>query len=82
MEILLEQLRELWSERRRVVWVALGVAWGTLSLTLLIAFGSSFVSATHGTIDNFGKDLLRVGGGGDHDSPRRTALGPPHPLAS
>ncbi|MHC4379506.1 MAG: ABC transporter permease [Planctomycetota bacterium] len=63
MELLLEQVRELWSERRRVVWVALGVAWGTLSLTLLLAFGSSFVTATHGTIDNFGKHLLRIGGG-------------------
>jgi putative ABC transport system permease protein len=63
MDSLLEQLRELWAERRRVGLVALGVAWGTLSLTLLVAFGNSFVVATNQTIKNFGVDLLRVGGG-------------------
>lgn len=63
MGFLREQLRELWSERRRVFWVALGVAWGTMSLTLLVAFGNSFVVATHQTINNFGEDLIRISGG-------------------
>lgn len=63
MDAFAEQLRELWSERRRVFWVALGVAWGTLSLTMLVAFGSSFVSATHQTINNFGENLVRFGSG-------------------
>ena len=63
MEGVLERLRELWAERRRLLWVALGVAWGTLSLTLLVAFGNSFVAATHGTMDHFGRDLLRISGG-------------------
>lgn len=63
MDLLWEQLRELWAERGRVGLVALGVAWGTLSLTLLVAFGNGFVAGTSQTIDNFGVDLLRIGGG-------------------
>lgn len=63
MEVILEQLRELWAERRRMIWVALGVAWGTLSLSLLVAFGNSFVTATHSTMDHFGRNLLRINGG-------------------
>ena len=63
MEFLLDPLRELWAERRRAGLVALGVAWGTLSMTLLLAFGQSFLVATNQTISNFGSNLLRVGGG-------------------
>jgi putative ABC transport system permease protein len=63
MSTLFAQLRDLWSERSRIGLVALGVAWGTLSLSLLIAFGNSFVKEVNQTISNFGDDLLRVGSG-------------------
>lgn len=63
MDTLLEQLRELWAERKRIGLVALGVAWGTLSLSLLVAFGNSFVVGTNQTIQNFGENLIRVGRG-------------------
>ncbi len=63
MGLFLSQLRDLWSEKGRVGWVALGVAWGTLSLTLLVGFGSSFVRGANTTIENFGVNLLRIGGG-------------------
>ncbi len=53
---------ELWAERRRIGLVALGVAWGTLALTLLLAVGQSFVEATNQTISNFGDNLIRVAG--------------------
>lgn len=77
---ILEQLRELWAERRRVVWVALGVAWGTLSLSLLVAFGNSFVKATHGTMDHFGRNLLRISGGSTTVAHRGVPAGRPIPL--
>lgn len=54
---------ELWEERKRIGLVALGVAWSTLALSLLLAFGQSFVTATNQTISNFGKNILRVRGG-------------------
>ncbi len=53
---------ELWAERKRITLVALGVAWGTLALTMLLAFGQSFVIATNQTIHNFGENLIRVAG--------------------
>lgn len=55
-------LRELWVERARVGLVALGVLWGTLSLGMLFAFGSSMTQASSATADVFGVDLLRVMG--------------------
>ena len=56
-------LRELWAERRRVGLVVLGVVWGTLSLTVLFAFGTEFHATTSQTARNFGTSLLRIGGG-------------------
>ena len=63
MSEILYHLRELWAERARVGLVVLGVVWGTLSLTLLFAFGESFVDSTTQTAQNFGSALLRVGEG-------------------
>ncbi len=63
MEHLVHHCRELWAERSRVGLVVLGVVWGTLSLTLLFAFGNETHSATSRTRRNFGLSLLRIGGG-------------------
>ena len=63
MESLLYQLREIWAERRRVGLVTLGVLWGTLSLIVLLAFGSEMADATTHTMRNFGVHLLRFAGG-------------------
>ncbi|HHK42901.1 MAG TPA: hypothetical protein ENJ50_10825, partial [Planctomycetaceae bacterium] len=63
MDALRQRIADLWSERRRIGLVALGVAWGTLSVSLLLAVGNSMYAATSATIDNFGVDLLRINGG-------------------
>ena len=63
MSSLLHHLRELWAERGRVGLVVMGVVWGTLSLTLLLAFGAEMVETTTGTAGNFGTHLLRLGSG-------------------
>ena len=63
MDAVLHHLRELWEERGRVGLVVLGVLWGTLSLTLLFAFGNEMVDATSQTSVNFGRSLLQVGSG-------------------
>ncbi len=60
MDEIIEHLRDLWAERGRVFFVVLGVIWGTLSLTILLAFGNGFVSNTSQTARNFGPGLLRV----------------------
>jgi len=56
-------ISELWSERGRVGLVILGVLWGTLSLTILLAFGNEFVDSVTETNRNFGPSLVRVGSG-------------------
>jgi putative ABC transport system permease protein len=56
-------LVELWAERARVGLVSMGVLWGTLSLTLLLALGRSMVEATSSTADGFGVGLLSISGG-------------------
>lgn len=82
MEPWVHHLRELWAERGRVGLVVLGVVWGTLSLTLLLAFGHSFVESTTETGRSFGTNLLRVSGGSTtrpfegHPAGRRIALYP------
>jgi putative ABC transport system permease protein len=63
MEALRHRLGILWQERSRVGLVVLGVIWGTLSLTLLLAFGSAFDESTTHTLNSFGPGLLRVGHG-------------------
>lgn len=66
---------ELWAERKRISLVALGVAWGTLALTMLLAVGESFVTATNQTIDNFGENLLRISGSSTTQPYRGLAAG-------
>lgn len=51
---------DLWAERRRVALVALGVLWGTLGLTVLLASGKALVEAMHQSMDAGGRDFLRV----------------------
>lgn len=55
-------LSELWADRLRTGFVALGVLWGTLGLASLLAYGGEMARATHATSMYFGRDLLRVSG--------------------
>ena len=54
-----EALAGLAADRTRILVVALGVTWGTLGLTLLLATGVAMHAATDETIDVGGADLLR-----------------------
>ena len=63
MEAVAHLLRELWAERGRISLVVLGVVWGTLSLSLLLAVGGELVAATTETSRSFGTGLLRFGTG-------------------
>jgi len=80
MEALCQRLRDLWAERRRLGLVALGVTWGTLSLSLLLTFGNASYQETSRTIDNFGVNLLRISGGATTKSYRGLASGRGIPL--
>ncbi|KAA3605458.1 MAG: ABC transporter permease [Planctomycetota bacterium] len=54
---------ELWKDRFRVLLVALGVAWGTLSLAVLIGFGTEVVRRMHQVARNSGPAWLRFQAG-------------------
>ena len=64
MGVLRDLWSELWAERSRMAMVTLGLVWGTLSLTVLMAFGQGTHEAMTGVLANSGQDLLRVGAGG------------------
>ncbi len=58
-----EVLAGLAADRTRILVVALGVTWGTLGLTLLLATGVAMHAATDETIEVGGADLLRFWSG-------------------
>src|SRR5262245_3611256 len=64
MGILRDLWNELWAERSRMAMVTLGLVWGTLSLTVLMAFGQGSHEAMTGVLANSGQDLLRLSSGG------------------
>ena len=56
---LADRWRDLAAERGRTMLVVLGVLWGTLSLTVLLAFGGSLDDAMHDASRNGGVDVVR-----------------------
>src|SRR5262249_27318490 len=63
MRELAELWRELWVERRRLTLVVLGLVWGTLGLTVLLAFGEGFHGAMGRALAASGDAMLRLWGG-------------------
>lgn len=59
-----ELLRELWAVRRRLAPVVLGLAFGTLGLSVLLAFGDGFDDAMRAALSRSGDAMLRFSGGG------------------
>ena len=52
------RFRRLTAERTRTLLVLLGVVWGTLSLTVVLAFGEGLYGAMHRAMRGSGKDYL------------------------
>lgn len=59
-----ELLRELWAVRRRLAPVVLGLAFGTLGLSVLLAFGEGFDEAMLAALSRSGDSMIRFYGGG------------------
>ena len=55
---------ELWSARRRLLPVVLGLCFGTLGLSVLLAFGDAFDVAMHSALARSGESMLRWMSGG------------------
>ena len=63
MHELRELWAELWSARRRLLPVVLGLLWGTVGLSVLLAFGGGFDTAMQRALTQSGRDMLRFRGG-------------------
>jgi putative ABC transport system permease protein len=63
MEAIRQSLRELAVDRGRVLLVTMGVAWGALSLSIVLAFGAGFEKAMKKTMVAAGDDLIRFWSG-------------------
>ena len=57
-EILLQAWDALWRQPLRSLLTLLGVAWGIVAVTLLLAYGSSFRSVMVAGFDAFGKSAV------------------------
>src|SRR5580765_42833 len=80
MRELQELWRELWVERRRLLLVVLGLVWGTLGLTVLLAFGEGFDSAMNRALAASGDAMLRLWGGATTRAFAGLPAGRPIPL--
>ncbi|MCP5521250.1 MAG: ABC transporter permease [Verrucomicrobiales bacterium] len=58
-----ERVRELAADRARSLLVVLGVVWGTLSLTVVFAFGNGLQQAIGNALEASGRDYVRVWSG-------------------
>jgi putative ABC transport system permease protein len=63
MNELHELLREIWSNRRRLLPVVVGLCFGTLGLSVLLAFGDGFDTAMNGALQRSGETMIRWFGG-------------------
>ncbi len=63
MNELRELLRETWSNRRRLLPVVIGLCFGTLGLSVLLAFGDGFDTAMNGALQRSGETMVRWFGG-------------------
>src|SRR5262249_42173987 len=75
-----ELWRELWVERRRLTLVVLGLVWGTLGLTVLLAFGEGFHGAMGRALAASGDAMLRLWGGATTRAFQGLPAGRPVPL--
>ena len=63
MHALRDLWHELWAEKSRMAMVTLGLLWGTLALSVLMAFGEGTYVAMHEVLRQSGDTMLRLGGG-------------------
>jgi putative ABC transport system permease protein len=58
-----DTLRTLWAHKLRTFLTMFGIAWGIISITLMVAAGDGFREGQKRVAENFGKDLIIVWAG-------------------
>lgn len=59
-DLLLDTLRTLWAHKLRTFLTMFGIAWGIVSITLMVAAGEGLRVGQKKVADNFGKDIMIV----------------------
>ena len=59
-DLLLDTLRTLWAHKLRTFLTMFGIAWGIISITLMVAAGEGLRVGQKKVADNFGKDIMIV----------------------
>jgi putative ABC transport system permease protein len=59
-DLLLDTLRTLWSNKLRTFLTMFGIAWGIISITLMVAAGEGMRVGQEKVAANFGKDIMIV----------------------
>jgi putative ABC transport system permease protein len=62
-DLLSDTLRTLWAHKLRTFLTMFGIAWGIVSITLMVAAGEGLRVGQKRVADNFGKDILIVNAG-------------------
>ena len=63
LEAVRQKVRDLAADHTRILLVLLGVAWGTLSLTTVLAFGEEFSRSFERALRGSTRDILRFWSG-------------------
>jgi len=69
-DLLRDTLATLWSHKRRTLLTMFGIAWGIISITLMVAAGEGLGRGIQKNQETFGKDVMIVFSG-------RTSMHPP-----
>jgi putative ABC transport system permease protein len=59
-DLLLDTLRTLWSHKLRTAFTMFGIAWGIISITLMVAAGEGLRVGQEKVAESFGKDIMIV----------------------
>ncbi len=59
-DLVADTLRTLWSHKLRTFLTMFGIAWGIISITLMVAAGEGFHEGQRRVAENFGKDVMIV----------------------
>jgi len=79
-DLLRDTIATLLAHKRRTLLTMFGIAWGIISITLMVAAGEGLGRGIQKQQENFGKDVMIVFFWPDQHAGRRDALWPGNPL--
>ena len=79
-DLLRDTLATLWAHKRRTLLTMFGIAWGIISITLMVAAGEGLGRGIQKQQENFGKDVMIIFCRAHQHAGGRHAVRPRRPL--